>query len=93
MTTSRNFPKPIWVLGCGNPVAMAEIKAGDAVLDLGSGAGFDCFLAAARVGKEGKVTGVDMTEEMIAKATANAEKYGYENVAFKLGGHRKASSR
>jgi arsenite methyltransferase len=72
-------------LGCGNPVAMAEIKEGDAVLDLGSGAGFDCFLAAARVGEKGKVVGVDMTDEMVAKARANAEKYGHRNVEFKLG--------
>lgn len=72
-------------LGCGNPVAMAEIKKGDTVLDLGSGAGFDCFLAAARAGKEGKVIGVDMTTEMVEKARANAEKYGYGNVEFKLG--------
>ena len=72
-------------LGCGNPVAMAELKEGDAVLDLGSGAGFDCFLAAARVGTSGKVVGVDMTAEMVKKARANAEKYGYKNVEFKLG--------
>lgn len=72
-------------LGCGNPVAMAELKEGDAVLDLGSGAGFDCFLAVARVGESGKVVGIDMTEEMVKKARANAEKYGYGNVEFKLG--------
>src|SRR4030042_5708297 len=72
-------------LGCGNPVAMAEIKEGDAVLDLGSGAGFDCFLAVARAGKSGKVVGVDMTAEMVAKAKSNAEKYGYKNIEFKLG--------
>ncbi|PIU78699.1 MAG: arsenite S-adenosylmethyltransferase [Candidatus Moranbacteria bacterium CG_4_10_14_3_um_filter_44_15] len=72
-------------LGCGNPVAMAEIKEGDIVLDLGSGAGFDCFLAATRVGKAGKVVGVDMTAEMVEKARENAEKYGYKNVEFKLG--------
>jgi SAM-dependent methyltransferase len=72
-------------LGCGNPVAMAELKEGDAVLDLGSGAGFDCFLAAARVGEKGKVVGVDMVSEMVKKARANAEKYGYENVEFRLG--------
>jgi arsenite methyltransferase len=72
-------------LGCGNPVAMAEIKKGDAVLDLGSGAGFDCFLAAARVGNEGSVVGVDMTEEMVKKAVDNARKYGYSNVEFVLG--------
>ncbi|HLM83853.1 MAG TPA: arsenite methyltransferase [Candidatus Bathyarchaeia archaeon] len=72
-------------LGCGNPTAMAEIRAGDAVLDLGSGAGFDCFLAAVRTGESGKVVGVDMTAEMIEKARANAEKYGYKNIEFKLG--------
>ncbi|HOW60262.1 MAG TPA: arsenite methyltransferase [Candidatus Moranbacteria bacterium] len=72
-------------LGCGNPVAMAEMKEGDVVLDLGSGAGFDCFLAARRVKETGKVIGVDMVPEMVDKAKANSEKYGYENVEFKLG--------
>lgn len=72
-------------LGCGNPVAMAEMKAGDTVLDLGSGAGFDCFLAARKVEETGSVIGVDMVPEMVAKAKANAEKYGYANVEFKLG--------
>jgi arsenite methyltransferase len=72
-------------LGCGNPVAMAEMKEGDTVLDLGSGAGFDCFLAIRRVGETGKVIGVDMTQEMVEKAKTNAEKYGYKNVEFKLG--------
>lgn len=72
-------------LGCGNPVAMAEMKEGDTVLDLGSGAGFDCFLSARRVGESGKVIGVDMVSEMVEKAKANAEKYGYKNVEFKLG--------
>lgn len=72
-------------LGCGNPVALGEIKEGDMVLDLGSGAGFDCFLASKKVGDIGKVIGVDMTEEMIEKAETNAEKYGYKNVEFKLG--------
>jgi len=72
-------------LGCGNPLALIEIKAGETILDLGSGAGFDSFLAAKRVGKSGKVIGVDMTEEMIEKARANAEKHSYENVEFKLG--------
>jgi SAM-dependent methyltransferase len=70
-------------LGCGNPVAMSKIKEGDIVLDLGSGAGFDCFLAAKRVGESGKVIGVDMTEEMIEKAKNLAEKNGYKNVEFK----------
>jgi len=72
-------------LGCGNPVAMSEIKEGDTVLDLGSGAGFDCFLAARRVGEKGKVIGVDMVPEMIEKAKSNAEKYGYTNCEFELG--------
>ncbi|MEM4271840.1 MAG: arsenite methyltransferase [Candidatus Pacearchaeota archaeon] len=72
-------------LGCGNPIAISKIKQGDIVLDLGSGAGFDCFLAAKRVGKTGKVIGVDMTKEMIERARANAKKYNYENVEFKLG--------
>lgn len=72
-------------LGCGNPLAMSKIKAGDTVLDLGSGAGFDCFLAVKKVGKSGKVIGVDMTQEMIDKAKANAKKYGYKNTKFILG--------
>jgi len=72
-------------LGCGNPVALSRIKEGDIVLDLGSGAGFDCFLASRRVGKSGKVIGIDMTEEMVEKARAIAKKRGYENVEFKLG--------
>jgi len=72
-------------LGCGNPTALAEIKAGDTVLDLGSGAGFDCFLAAAKVGPTGRVIGVDMTEEMVARARDNAAKGGYRNVEFRLG--------
>ncbi len=72
-------------LGCGNPTAFAELKPGDIVLDLGSGAGFDCFLAAQKVGNAGKVIGVDMTPEMIEKAHANAQKYGYSNVEFRHG--------
>jgi arsenite methyltransferase len=72
-------------LGCGNPTALANIKEGDIVLDLGSGAGFDCFLASKRVGEKGKVIGVDMTPEMIKRAEGNVEKYGYKNVEFKLG--------
>lgn len=72
-------------LGCGNPTALSEIKNGQVVLDLGSGAGFDAFLAAKLVGKQGKVIGVDMTEEMIKKARANAKKYNYNNTEFKLG--------
>lgn len=72
-------------LGCGNPTGMGEIKEGETVLDLGSGAGFDCFLAAKKVGQTGKVIGVDMTEEMVERARANAKKQGYDNVEFKLG--------
>jgi len=72
-------------LGCGAPLKAAAVKAGDTVLDLGSGAGFDAFLSSRVVGPEGKVIGVDMTEEMIAKAKANAVKGGYTNVDFRLG--------
>jgi ubiquinone/menaquinone biosynthesis C-methylase UbiE len=72
-------------LGCGNPVALASLKKGQTVLDLGSGGGFDCFLAANRIGKSGKVIGVDMTPEMIDKARKNARKGRYENVEFRLG--------
>jgi len=72
-------------LGCGNPVALASLKQGETVLDLGSGAGFDCFLAANRVGKTGKVIGVDMTPEMITKARKNAKKSNYTNVEFRQG--------
>ncbi len=72
-------------LGCGNPVAMAEMKEGDVVLDLGSGAGFDCFLSVRQVGPSGRVIGVDMVSEMVEKAKANADKYDYQNVVFHLG--------
>ena len=72
-------------LGCGNPVALATLKQGEIVLDLGSGGGFDCFLAATKVGSNGKVIGVDMTPEMIDKARENAGNGGYENVEFRLG--------
>lgn len=72
-------------LGCGNPVAMASLKEGEVVLDLGSGAGFDCFLASPRVGDRGRVIGVDMTPEMLEKARENAAKGGYANVEFRLG--------
>ena len=72
-------------LGCGNPTALASLKEGDRVLDLGSGAGFDCFLAAKKVGKKGKVIGVDMTPEMLVKARLNARKGEYSNVEFRLG--------
>jgi ubiquinone/menaquinone biosynthesis C-methylase UbiE len=72
-------------LGCGNPTALASLKEGERVLDLGSGAGFDCFLAAKKVGKQGKVIGVDMTPEMLDKARTNAKKGKYTNVDFRLG--------
>ena len=72
-------------LGCGNPTALASLKEGERVLDLGSGAGFDCFLAAKKVGKQGKVIGVDMTPEMLDKARRNATKGKYTNVEFRLG--------
>jgi SAM-dependent methyltransferase len=72
-------------LGCGNPLAIASLKDGQVVLDLGSGAGFDCFLAARAVGKSGRVIGVDMTHEMLAKARDNAQKNGFTNVEFRLG--------
>jgi SAM-dependent methyltransferase len=72
-------------LGCGNPIAMAGLKKGETVVDLGSGAGFDCFIAAKAVGPEGRIIGVDMTPEMIEKARANAEKGKYRNVEFRLG--------
>ncbi|MBF0248988.1 MAG: arsenite methyltransferase [Alphaproteobacteria bacterium] len=72
-------------LGCGNPQAIADMLPGDIVVDLGSGAGFDAFLAAGKVGPWGRVIGIDMTHEMLAKARANAVKGGYENVEFRLG--------
>jgi len=72
-------------LGCGNPIALASLKEGETVLDLGAGAGFDCFLAANQVGDTGKVIGVDMTPEMVEKARENAKKGNYTNVEFKLG--------
>ncbi len=72
-------------LGCGNPTALASLEAGETVLDLGSGAGFDGFLSARRVGPKGKVIGVDMTPEMIARARKNAKKDGYKNVEFRRG--------
>jgi arsenite methyltransferase len=72
-------------LGCGNPQAIAALSPGESVVDLGSGGGFDCFLAAAQVGKGGRVIGVDMTPEMVAKARANKAKIGAENVDFRLG--------
>ena len=72
-------------LGCGNPLTIANLKPGETVLDLGSGAGFDAFLAAKSVGKEGKIVGVDMTREMIKKAKKNADKMGVDNVEFRMG--------
>ncbi|HOT98747.1 MAG TPA: arsenite methyltransferase [bacterium] len=72
-------------LGCGNPQAIAALKPGEVVLDLGSGAGFDCFLAVQQVGPTGRVIGVDMTPDMVAKARANAAKAGYPNISFRLG--------
>jgi SAM-dependent methyltransferase len=72
-------------LGCGNPISKAELKPGEIVLDLGSGAGFDAFLAGQRVGESGKVIGVDMTPEMVEKAKKNAESLKISNVEFRLG--------
>ena len=72
-------------LGCGNPTALASLKEGEVVLDLGSGAGIDCFLAAAAVGKTGKAIGVDMTPTMLEKARENAQKGDFGNVEFRLG--------
>src|SRR6478736_3236686 len=72
-------------LGCGNPQAIAALRSGETVLDLGSGGGFDCFLAAKRVGRTGKVIGVDMTAEMVTKARGNARKVEAPNVEFRLG--------
>jgi arsenite methyltransferase len=72
-------------LGCGNPVTLASLREGEIVLDLGAGAGFDCFLAAQRVGANGRVIGVDMTPEMVEKARENARKGNYQNVDFRLG--------
>jgi arsenite methyltransferase len=72
-------------LGCGNPQAIAAMQPGETVIDLGSGAGFDCFLAARQVGPTGRVIGIDMTHEMLAKARGNAAKAGAGNVEFRLG--------
>jgi SAM-dependent methyltransferase len=72
-------------LGCGNPVALASLQPGETVVDLGSGGGFDCFLAAKQVGKTGQVIGIDMTPDMISKARTNAAKIGADNVDFRLG--------
>src|SRR5262249_33666326 len=72
-------------LSCGNPQALAAMRPGETVLDLGSGAGFDCFLAAGKVGSTGRVIGVDMTDAMLEKARNNAEKTGLGNVEFRKG--------
>jgi SAM-dependent methyltransferase len=74
-----------WGLGCGNPTAIADLEEGDTVLDLGSGGGFDCFLAAREVGSDGQVIGVDMTPEMVEKARTNVEANDVTNVEFRLG--------
>ncbi|MBT3397799.1 arsenite methyltransferase [archaeon] len=81
----NNVPEANLGLGCGNPTALGGMEEGQTVLDLGSGAGFDVFLASKKVGDSGKVIGVDMTPEMIARARDNAEKYGYKNTEFRLG--------
>jgi len=72
-------------LGCGNPLAIAALRSGETVLDLGSGGGFDCFLARKQVGPDGLVIGVDMTPDMVMLARQNAQKAGYDNVSFRLG--------
>ncbi|MBM4240377.1 MAG: arsenite methyltransferase [Euryarchaeota archaeon] len=82
----RSIPEEALLgLGCGNPTALAELKAAETVLDLGSGGGIDVFLAAGKVGVNGKVIGVDMTPEMVDNAIKNAKEAGYGNVEFKLG--------
>lgn len=82
----KNIPKDANLgLSCGNPTAMAGLKNGETVLDLGSGAGFDCFLAASRVGSNGRVIGIDMTPEMVEKAKSNARESNVDNVDFRLG--------
>jgi len=86
MEDLKSIPEDaVFGLGCGNPTALAELKEGEIVLDLGSGGGIDVFLAANKVGKTGKVIGVDMTDEMVETATKNAKEGEYENVEFKLG--------
>ena len=72
-------------VGCGNPTALADLKAGEIVVDLGSGAGIDVFLAASRVGKSGRVIGVDMTADMVARGQKLAQEHGFANVEFRLG--------
>jgi ubiquinone/menaquinone biosynthesis C-methylase UbiE len=82
----KDLPKDALMgLGCGNPVALASLKEEETVLDLGSGGGIDIFLAAKKVGAQGKAIGIDMTEEMIKKARTTASEYGYENVEFRQG--------
>lgn len=82
----KNIPESaVMGLGCGNPTALADLKSGETVLDLGSGAGIDVFLAATKVGENGRVIGVDMTEEMIKKAEKIAKENGYKNVEFRYG--------
>ncbi|MCK4782994.1 MAG: arsenite methyltransferase [Desulfobacteraceae bacterium] len=82
----RSLPEAaVMGLGCGNPTALAELKEGETVLDLGSGGGLDVFLAAQKVGEKGRVIGVDMTTEMVEKAEENARKGNYKNVEFRLG--------
>jgi len=80
-----NVPEANLGLGCGNPTALGEIRKGETVLDLGSGAGIDCFLASKKTGEKGKVIGIDMTKAMVEKARKNAKKYGFANVEFRLG--------
>src|SRR5437870_134797 len=79
------LPATVVSYGCGNPVAIAGLEAGETVLDLGSGAGLDCFLSARRVGTTGRVIGLDMTDEMIALAESNRAKLGVTNVEFRKG--------
>lgn len=81
----KSAPKDAIGLGCGNSVALASLKKGETVLDLGSGMGLDCFLAAKKVGERGKFIGVDMTPEMVDRARVIAYRHGYKNVEFRLG--------
>ena len=81
----EKLPGSVVTFGCGNPVALASMQPGETVLDLGSGAGLDCFLAAEQVGETGAVVGVDFTQDMIDKANENAAKLGLDNVNFKHG--------
>lgn len=83
--TLEKLPGSVVTFGCGNPVALAGMRAGETALDLGSGAGLDCFLAAEQVGATGAVIGVDFTQDMIDKATENAAKLGLGNVTFRHG--------